>query len=52
MPEHFRFDDRAHYKDRSLSLEQIKEARQDFIHSIGSCSFNEPVEDLETLGLL
>ena len=48
----FRFDDRAHYKDRSLSLEQIKAARKEFLHSIGSCSFKEPVEDLETLGLL
>lgn len=51
-PSAFRFDERAHFKDRSLSEEQIRTARRDFVHSIGSCSFEEPVADLETLGLL
>jgi hypothetical protein len=48
----FRFDARAHWKNRSLSAAQVIEARKDFIHSFGSCSFEEPVEDLQNLGLL
>ncbi len=51
-PGAFRFDERAHYKDLSLDLNQIKEARKSFIHSIGSCSFTEPIEDLEKLALI
>ncbi|MCA9800489.1 MAG: hypothetical protein KC777_00805 [Cyanobacteria bacterium HKST-UBA02] len=51
-PRAFSFDERAHFKDRSLGEEQIRAARRDFVHSIGSCSFEEPVADLETLGLL
>jgi hypothetical protein len=48
----FRFDGRAHWRDRSLSAEQVREAREQFAHSFGSCSFDEPVEGLEALGLL
>jgi hypothetical protein len=48
----FRFDGRAHWRDRSLDAEQIRDARQRFAHSFGSCSFDEPVHDLEALGLL
>jgi hypothetical protein len=51
-PTAFRFDDRAHWRDRSLSAEQVREARERFAHSFGSCSFEEPVRDLEALGLL
>jgi hypothetical protein len=51
-PAAFRFDDRAHWRDRSLSAEQIRAARERFAHSFGSCSFTEPVRDLEALGLL
>ncbi len=51
-PAAFRFDDRAHWRDRSLSAEQVREAREQFAHSFGSCSFEEPVRDLEALGLL
>lgn len=51
-PKAFRFDDRAYWKDKSLSAEQIRDARENFMHAIGSCSFEEPVEDLEKLGLL
>lgn len=51
-PAAFRFDDRAHWRDRSLDAEQVREARQNFAHSFGSCSFEEPVSDLEALGLL
>ncbi len=49
----FKFaDDKACYKDRCLSINQIIEARQKFIHSVGSCSFDEPVHDLKKLGWL
>jgi hypothetical protein len=51
-PAAFRFDDRAHWRDQSLDAGQVREARQQFAHSFGSCSFDEPVRDLEALGLL
>lgn len=48
----FRFDDRAHWRDRSMSVEQVRDARANFLHAFGSCSFDEPVADLRALGLL
>ncbi len=48
----FRFDERAHWRGRSLDAGQVREARQQFAHSVGSCSFDEPIEGLEALGLL
>ncbi len=51
-PTAFRFDERGHWRDRSLSADQVREARQQFAHSFGSCSFEEPIRDLEALGLL
>jgi hypothetical protein len=51
-PAAFRFDDRAHWRDRSLGVEQVRIARTDFLHAFGSCSFDEPVADLQALGLL
>jgi hypothetical protein len=45
----FRFDDRAHWRGLSASSEQIAEARRHFAHSFGSCSFEEPIADLERL---
>jgi hypothetical protein len=51
-PTAFRFDDRVHWRDRSLSTDQVREARVQFAHSFGSCSFEEPIRDLEALGLL
>ena len=51
-PTLFRFDERVHWRDRSLSSDQVREARQAFVHSFGSCSFDEPVRGLEALGLL
>jgi hypothetical protein len=35
-----------------LTADQIQTARRDFAHSFGSCSFEEPVADLRTLGYL
>ncbi|HEX3683401.1 MAG TPA: hypothetical protein VHU83_12770 [Bryobacteraceae bacterium] len=51
-PSAFRFDQRAHWRDLSLSSGQIAEARTHFAHSFGSCSFEEPIADLEQLGWL
>ncbi len=51
-PTAFRFDDRAHWRDWSLAAEQVRDARQQFAHSFGSCSFEEPIQGLEALGLL
>jgi hypothetical protein len=48
----FHFDDRAHWRSWSLEAGQVRAARQQFAHSFGSCSFDEPVHDLEAHGLL
>ncbi len=48
----FRFDESAHWRDWSLTVDQIIEARRNFAHSFGSCSFTEPVESLQKLGWL
>ena len=51
-PTAFRFEEDAHWRDWTLGPEEIREARQRFIHSVGSCSFHEPVQGLKALGLL
>src|SRR5262249_6827657 len=38
-PSAFRFDDRAHWRDWSLDAAQVREARTQFAHAFGSCSF-------------
>ncbi len=48
----FSFDDIARWRDKSLSVAQIQDARRNFIHSVGSCSFEEPVQDLQAIGFL
>jgi hypothetical protein len=48
----FRFDDRAHWRNKSLDAGQIRQARLEFMHSIGSCSFDEPVQELQQFGFL
>ena len=51
-PASFRFsDDGLRYKDFAATIDQIKSARQRVI-SFGSCSFDEPREDLRALGWL
>jgi hypothetical protein len=48
----FRFsDDGLRYKDLAATIDQIRAARQRVI-SFGSCSFDEPREDLRLLGWL
>jgi hypothetical protein len=51
-PAAFRFDDQARWRDWSLDAKQVRAARLAFAHSFGSCSFDEPVRDLEALGHL
>ncbi len=52
-PSAFRFEaEQAGWGRIVLTREQIEAARRDFIISEGSCSFEEPVEDLTALGLL
>lgn len=46
----FAFDERAHWREHSLNVSEIEDARKNFIHSVGSCSFEEPVADLKALG--
>jgi hypothetical protein len=48
-PAAFRFDDKVHWRDLSLSSDEIAEVRRSFAHSFGSCSFEEPLEDLRAL---
>ena len=48
----FSFDESARWRGKSLNVAQIKDARKNFIHSVGSCSFDEPVQDLQSLGFL
>ena len=49
----FTFDaDGAGWRKVRLTLREIDEARRQFIKSFGSCSFEEPVEDLRALRLL
>jgi len=45
-------DDGLGWCDQRLSTAQVREARRDFAHSFGSCSFEEPVADLRELGFL
>jgi hypothetical protein len=45
----FSFDDVAKWRDKSLTVAQIKESRLQFMHSIGSCSFDEPITELKEL---
>lgn len=51
-PTAFRFDDRAHWRELSLSSGEIADVRSRFAHSFGSCSFEEPIEDLRALAWL
>ncbi|MGH9915642.1 MAG: hypothetical protein ACRD63_10195, partial [Pyrinomonadaceae bacterium] len=55
-PESFRFSksDKGAaitWREFNFTLNQIKDARKSFVHSFGSCSFLEPLEDLRTMGL-
>lgn len=45
-------EDGIGWSDRHLNISEIEEARQQFFRSFGSCSFQEPIDDLKHLQLL
>ncbi len=52
-PAHFSFTDAGlSWKDHHASTAEIAAARRDFVTSFGSCSFDEPRDDLRALGWL
>lgn len=52
-PEHFKFtDDGFLWNELSASTHEISELRHVALLSFGSCSFDEPREDLKNLGLM
>ncbi len=52
-PAHFRFSSEGlEWQQLSVPNQQIEHVRSNGALSFGSCSFQEPVEDLRTLGLL
>lgn len=40
------------WRDREVTVEQIERSRRSFFSSFGSCSFEDPIQDLAALGLL
>jgi hypothetical protein len=49
----FRFDeDGAGWREHWLSFNELATARAEFITGFGSCSFEEPVAEMKTMGLL
>ena len=52
-PDEFHFDDEAaEWHTHRLTLDQLRGSREHFAMSFGSCSFQEPIVDLERLGWL
>ncbi|MFL6450011.1 MAG: hypothetical protein ACJ746_20370 [Bryobacteraceae bacterium] len=51
-PAAFRIENDAQWHSECLRREDIISARQNFMHSFGSCSFNDPVNDLKRLAWL
>jgi hypothetical protein len=52
-PTSFRFDDDGlRYKEYRATTRQIEDARRQLVISFGSCSFDEPRDDLRSLGWL
>ena len=48
----FSFGAEARWKDWVLSADEVRDARTNFAHAFGSCSFDEPVQDLKGLRIL
>jgi hypothetical protein len=52
-PKAFRFeDDAAWWRDHAVTTEHLADVRREFAMSFGSCSFEEPIADLQELGWL
>jgi hypothetical protein len=45
-------DDHASWRGHRVSTEELRAMRRDFATSFGSCSFEEPIDDLKALGWL
>jgi hypothetical protein len=48
----FALDDSFRWRDREAAKDEVAGVRRSLLVSIGSCSFTEPVEELEALGFL
>jgi hypothetical protein len=52
-PKAFRFeDDAAWWRDHAVTTEHLEAVRREFAISFGSCSFEEPIAELQELGWL
>lgn len=52
-PSAFRFDASGmQWRDASLSTDEMTDLRANFAIAFGSCSFDEPISDLQAIGLL
>jgi hypothetical protein len=52
-PSAFQFDGQGvSWRDHRIGLDALAAAREDVIVSFGSCSFTEPLEELQVLSLL
>ena len=51
-PEAFRLGTAFRWRDREADAAEVAKVRHSLFVSIGSCSFTEPVEELEALGFL
>ena len=52
-PDSFSFrEDSLAWRDRKVSVAEVRAARERFVHSFGSCSVDEPIADLRAGGLL
>jgi hypothetical protein len=51
-PGHFGFDAALRWKDRTAAAAQVAAVRRQAVLSFGSCSFDEPRDDLRALGWL
>lgn len=45
-------DDGASWRDKRVTVDELKDMRENFAISFGSCSFEEPINDLKDLGWL
>jgi hypothetical protein len=45
-------DEALRWRDRTIDLAQVSASRHELALSFGSCSFREPVDDLQRLGIL
>ncbi len=51
-PEAFSFSDKVGFRGSFIEFSEIFACRQNFMHSVGSCSFEEPLNELKALNLL